>query len=305
MTDYKLSFQLGDFTLLRKKIKLNKMHKAMALVDKPIKRITELNYTDKQSPQYFPRVFIKSAANIKHLNLLFNQIAYIRSIDINYAINLHNFESFDHYLTKFSAKSRSTLKRKIKNALNSGFTVRVFSKPTDVDIFHKDACLVGNKTYQKKLFNAAIPDTEEFKDKLIEQAVRGELMAIILYCKNKPCAYLYCPMKQQSYVYTYLGYLPKYRRYSPGTVLQYLLLKHIFSLPTRAKYFDFTEGEGEHKRLFSSESCNCCNCLIINNSPSTYYWLKFQLYFDVVSSSLGKILNIFKIKQIVKKLIRS
>ncbi|WP_170176752.1 GNAT family N-acetyltransferase [Litorilituus sediminis] len=276
----------------------------MSLAEQPLSDLSQLNFTQEDNPQFFPRVFVQQASPFNKISKHANQIIYVRARLNNYAINLERFNSFEQYLAKFSAKSRSTLKRKVKKAVNSGVIMRTFCTPDDVDIFLRDARFIGNKTYQKKLFDAAIPETSQFKEAVIKQAQQGCLLAAILYKENEPIAYLYCPQKNQSYMYTYLGYLPKYQQYSPGTVLQYLLLEHIFSLTNKAKYFDFTEGDGEHKKLFSSELVSCCNCLVINNNSSDYFWLKLQCYFDTFSAFIGKILSKLRVKQTVKRLIR-
>lgn len=304
MTQYKLTFQFGELTLFSKNIRVNIEHPAMSLAEKPLSDLSQLNLIPKTNPQFFARVLVQQTAPLKKITKLENYIIYVRAKLKNYAINLESFNSFKQYLAKFSAKSRSTLKRKVKKAVNAGVIMRTFSTPDDVDIFLRDARLIGNKTYQKKLFDAAIPETIQFDESVMKLAQQGHLLAAILYKENEPIAYLFCPQKDQSYMYTYLGYLPKYQHYSPGTVLQYLLLEHIFSLANKAKYFDFTEGDGEHKKLFSSESFNCCNCLVINNNSSDYFWLKLQCHFDAFSAIIGKILSKLKVKQTVKRLIR-
>ena len=304
MTHYKLTFQLGDLTLFSKNIKVNIEHPVMSLAEQPLSDLSQLHLIQETNPQFFARVLVQQTAPLKKIIKHENHIIYVRATLRNYAINMESFNSFEQYLAKFSAKSRSTLKRKVKKAVNAGVIMRTFSTPDDVDIFLRDARLIGNKTYQKKLFDAAIPETIQFEKSVLKLAQQGHLLAAILYKENEPIAYLYCPKKDQSYMYTYLGYLPKYQQFSPGTVLQYLLLEHIFSLENKAKYFDFTEGDGEHKKLFSSESFNCCSCLVINNNSSDYFWLKLQCYFDAFSALIGKILSKLKVKQTVKRLIR-
>lgn len=304
LSSYELKFQLGDFVLFRKNIPLKQTHTAMSLQDDPINELAELPIDHSSKGQYFPRLIINNITIPHKLSLTSSKLIYIRYKYPNYIIKLDGYTAFDDYLAKFSAKTRGTLKRKLKKTRNNGFTEKVYCKEEDVDEFHKYSCLVGEQTYQKRRFNAAIPNTEEFKKSLKIQATNNEFLGIVLFIEGQPCAYLYCPIINNTYVYSYLGYLSKYSRFSPGTVLQLQLLNYIYSQQNKASYFDFTEGDGSHKKLFSTHMFTCCNCLVAENSLENQFWFRAQIALDALSSLLGQVLNKLKIKQTIKRIIR-
>ncbi len=304
MLKYKLNFQLGDKILFRKEIDLKQRHTMMSLLDYPIKDLTKLPVENKFNYQYFPRLIINDKAVQQKLRSTSNKIFYIRYKYPNYAIKLYQYHSFDDYLTKFSAKTRGTLKRKMNKASKSGFIEKLYFEEKDIDEFHKHACFVGEQTYQNKLFNSAIPKTEEFKSILKTQANNNDFLGIILFIKGTPCAYIYCPIINNVYQYSYLGHLPQYSKFSPGTVLQLKLLSHIYAQKLKAPYFDFTEGDGAHKKLFSTNLYTCCNCLVADNNLANQFWFRAQIFLDTLSNSLGHLLTKLRIKQLIKKLIR-
>ena len=79
-------------------------------------------------------------------------------------------------------------------------------------------------------------------------------------------SYLYVPIDADCAVYDYLGYLPDWAEHSPGTVLQMLAMEVLFA-ERLARWFDFTEGDGAHKRMFATGSVDCIDLLVF--PPST------------------------------------
>jgi len=305
MTSYKLTLQFGDFIFFQREFTLTQSTYYSSVSDINLKTLQSLLPTDPPLPQLITGIPIDKEAKLKKINTLFQKLYYIRSQYINYYIDLQNFTSFDDYLSKFSAKTRNTLKRKVRKSVAKGFTHKIYTSISDVDKFHEYACLVGNRTYQKKCFNASIPSTNNFRRSLMKQAKEHSFLGLILFFQNKPCAYLYCPIIEGEYRYTYLGYLQEYSEYSPGTVLQFRILEHIYSMQLTANRFDFTEGDGAHKKLFATNSQIKANCLIIENSITNQLWLRTQIMIDKLSKLLGRLLYLLKIKKIVKRIIRS
>jgi len=304
MTSYKLKLQLGDFIFFQKEFILTQSIYYASMSKISLNTLQDLLSTNTPLPQLIRGVTVDKKEKIKKINIIFDKLFYIRSQYTNYYIDLQSFNSFDDYLSKFSAKTRGTLKRKVKKSKQNGFTHKVYTSINDIDEFHNYSCLIGDNTYQKKCFNASIPNTNIFRNNLIEQAKENSFLGLILFCNNKPCAYLYCPIIDESYRYTYLGYLQKHSKYSPGTVLQIRLLQYVYSIPLTAKLFDFTEGEGAHKKLFSTDSHLKVNCLVVENSVTNQLWVRTQIMVDSLSNFLGGLLHTLKIKQRVKKIIR-
>ncbi len=214
--------------------------------------------------------------------------------------------SYDEYLALFSGKTRSTLKRKLKK----------FTKVSDGEIdwcqyqtvdelmeFHHIARGISKNTYQEKLFDAGIPSSQTFIENMTNLAQQNNVRAYILFLNKKPIAYLYCPIEQGVVVYGFLGFMPEYAKHSPGTVLQLLVLKQLFS-DREYKYFDFTEGDGAHKRLFSTASIKCANILCLPVSISSTFWLRTHQSLTEVSKFLDWCLAKANIKGTLKKMLR-
>jgi CelD/BcsL family acetyltransferase involved in cellulose biosynthesis len=164
--------------------------------------------------------------------------------------------TFDAYLGKFSSKTRSTLKKKVRKfADRAGGTIdwREYKSRDEAREFHRLARVVAGKTYQERLLDAALPADEAFAAELAEEFAVGAGRGWILFLDGAPIAYLYSPIRQGAVIYEYLGYDPEHRDLSVGTVLQYLVLERLF-VEGGFRVFDFTEGGGQHKEMFATGS---------------------------------------------------
>ncbi len=92
--------------------------------------------------------------------------------------------------------------------------------------------------------------------------------------------------------------------YSVGTVLQWLALESLFE-ENEFRFFDFTEGQSEHKKLFATHSVQCANVFFLRSNLRNKFLLHSQKAFDDFSKSIGDMLHHLGIKTMVKKLIRS
>lgn len=172
---------------------------------------------------------------------------------------------FDAYLATFSGKSRSTLKRKLrKMAEYSGGTldIRACRAPEDVDAFHRDARAVSTKSYQERLLAAGLPDGKESKTEMRDRAARDAMRGWLLFLDGAPISYLYAPAEGDTLIYAHLGYDPAFSEFSPGTVLQLEAMRDLME-EGRFRLFDFTEGDGQHKRQFGTGALECVDLLLL------------------------------------------
>jgi CelD/BcsL family acetyltransferase involved in cellulose biosynthesis len=172
---------------------------------------------------------------------------------------------FDAYLSGFSAKSRSTLKRKCRKlAERSGGTLdfRCYSRPDQIEEFYRLARAVSATTYQEKLLGTGLPEGEAALADMLSLAARGAMRGWLLFLDGVPISYLYAPASGDTLVYAYLGYDPAFADFSPGTVLQHEAMRDLMN-EGRFRVFDFTEGEGQHKRQFATGSVDCVDLLLL------------------------------------------
>ena len=173
--------------------------------------------------------------------------------------------SFDDYLAGFSGKSRSTLKRKVRKLADvSGGTLdlRSYRSPDEVEEFYRYARAVSAKTYQEKLLDAGLPEGEEALAGMRELAGRDAMRGWVLFLAGQPISYLYAPAEGSTLIYAYLGYDPEHSAISPGTVLQLEAMRELME-EGRFTLFDFTEGEGQHKRQFGTGTLDCVDLLLV------------------------------------------
>ncbi len=175
---------------------------------------------------------------------------------------------FADYLESFSSRSRSTLKRKVRKLADaSGGTldVRCYRSAAELDDFYRHARSVSAKTYQERLLSAGLPEGEEFLAAMRDLARRDAVRAWVLFFGGEPISYLYAPAEGRTLIYAYLGYDPAHAALSPGTVLQHEAMRQLME-EGRFALFDFTEGEGQHKRLFGTGSVDCVDLLLVRRT---------------------------------------
>lgn len=198
---------------------------------------------------------------------------------------------FPDYMGRFSSKTRSTFKRKRRKLeqLGSGsLALERFRKPDEMERFFAEAVPLSRRTYQARLLDSGLPESQAARDGAAELAERDMLRAFILRLADRPIAYLYLPVVGATLVYAHLGYDPEFASYSAGTVLQIGALEQLFS-ENRFAYFDFTEGEGAHKELFGTNSVEACNFMLLRVSVRNRILLNSLDLFDAGTARVRNI----------------
>ncbi len=211
----------------------------------------------------------------------------------------------DSDLAKFSAKSRSTLRRKVRRflELGPGCEMRVYKRPGDMAEFYRLAREVSVLTYQEKMLDAGLPVEPEYIDELNELAAADSVRAYVLFLHGKPIAYLCCPVVNGVLLYSYLGYDPRHADLSPGTVLQYLVFESLFD-EKRFRAFDFTEGQGEHKKFFGTQATPCADICYFPASLPAQFWVRLHRAFDRGSIAAAALLDRMGVKSRLKRFLR-
>jgi CelD/BcsL family acetyltransferase involved in cellulose biosynthesis len=174
-------------------------------------------------------------------------------------------QDFDSYLAGFSAKSRSTAKRKLKRfAERSGgrIDVRCHRTEAEIESFYVQARQVSSKTYQERQLDAGLPAGEEALAAMRSLARADRARGWLLHLDACPIAYLWTPAQGETLLYAYLGYDPDHLELSPGTVLQLEAMRAMMA-ERRFRLFDFTEGDSQQKRLLASGEIDCVDLLLV------------------------------------------
>lgn len=214
--------------------------------------------------------------------------------------------SFGEYQKKFSSKTRATINRKLRkyaDFCNGPIHWTVYKEPDEMRIFYSLAREVSKKTYQEKLLDAGVPDSEEFLREMEMLAALDHVRAYVLFHGQRPVSYLYCPVENDVLIYAYLGYDPEYLKLSVGTVLQWLAIQQLFG-ESCFKAFDFTEGQSEHKRLFATHEIQCANVIFLKKSLRNRALIYSHILMGQVSRWLGHLLDTLGAKARIKHFIR-
>lgn len=315
LRDVPLRFQLGDWTLLRVGRRLQVRQVQLAELPAPLAALAppdqpELPH-DALAPgsEGFLIRALPLAAGAPPVQRIGGYLCYVQSRYPHYFVDLGG--GFERYKAGFSSRSRSTIQRKVRRfAEHCGGTIdcRGYRTPQEMTEFFALARSVSQKTYQEKILDAGLPEGPGFQREMQALAAAGAVRAWLLFDAGKPVSYLYCPAEGETLIYAYLGYDPAYLKLSVGTVLQWLALEALFGeaeTQERFRLFDFTEGEAEHKRLFSTGSVPSANVLFLRDSIANRALVRAHLSMDRFSGRLGDALARWGLKARLKRLLRA
>lgn len=178
-----------------------------------------------------------------------------------------------------SGATRSGLKRKAKKlAAESGgrLDIRHYTSADEIATFHPLARSVSALTYQERLLDAGLPSDA---GKLLRLAVADRVRAWLLFVEDRPVAYLCCTADGGTIRYDYVGHDPAIASLSPGVVLQAEALRDLMK-EGRFHWFDFTEGEGQHKRSLATGGVACMDVLLLRPTLANLVALRALDGFD-------------------------
>ena len=299
--EYLLNYRLGEITLAKRS--LNLLRKVYSLNDiRSFAGAPDLPVLPPELDGYLlaniPGEGISGSIDRQGPHLAYCLKAYLRCyIDMS--------GDFNAYQAKFSSKTRSSINRKVRKFSDHAGSLdfRCYQTPVELKEFFELARPVSASSYQERLLDCGLPTDQKFMDDAIQAASRDQIRAFMLFSGDQAVSYLYCPVQDGVLEYAFLGYLPEFSKLSPGTVLQWLALERLFA-EKRFTAFDFTEGESEHKRFFSTHQTPCKLQLLLR--PTLSARLKAGLHRDVdrTSTLLGDSLEKLGLKSRIRKWLR-
>lgn len=174
-------------------------------------------------------------------------------------------QPYEAWLAGLSGNARAALRKKRKRfaeADGGAVDLREYRTPAELAEFHALARGVSALTYQERLLDAGLPEDDAFRAEMAARGAAGTVQAWLLFLKERPVAYLYCPAEGRTLIYDRLGHDPELAELSPGTVLQAEAFARVMGAGNFDR-FDFTEGEGQHKRQFASGAVACADLLLL------------------------------------------
>ncbi|MDQ3185820.1 MAG: GNAT family N-acetyltransferase [Pseudomonadota bacterium] len=299
-----IKLQLGDKTLLSFNSWLQVREVGLDDETPPVAEPTPPADNLRTDSQGFLIRSLRIAGGQPVLRRQHKYLCYVPSQYPRYYIDMRM--PLSEYKSKFSSKTRSTLNRKIrKYAEHCGGNIswKVYKASGEMPEFFRLARAVSKVTYQERLLDAGIPDSGEFLHEMEQLAQQGRVRGFILFHNDQPVSYLYCPVTNGVLIYAFLGYDPNYMNFSVGTILQWLALEHLFE-ERLFRFFDFTEGQSEHKKLFATNNVQCANVFFLRRSFRNFFLVQSQRGVDQIGHIVGEKLDQFGMKATVRRLMR-
>jgi CelD/BcsL family acetyltransferase involved in cellulose biosynthesis len=231
-------------------------------------------------------------------------IRYLARRFSHYYVDLSG--TFDDYFSSLTSGRRATVRRKtrkLREAAGDGFAFEVAAQPADLPRFLRQAGAVSRKTYQERLLGAGLPAGAEFEQWIIKLGGENRVRGYLLRWNERPISYMLCSARDGVLFYDWVGYDPDFADWSPGTVLQHLALEHLYS--ERAfDVFDFTEGGGDHKRAFATQSVTCADIWFFSVAARPVAALAGHAVLKNLSAALVRALAATKTKGRAKRFLR-
>ena len=298
-----LKFQLGDIvlgratlSLFRRSARLNEL--PLDLFDTP-EPPSRLNGADGYVVWSHP-----IARKLPILRVRRDVIQYVPQQYRRFFVSFAG--DFEGYMRTRSAKTRSGLRRKLRKfaqASGGAIMLRQYRTPDQLANFFPLAQKVSAKTYQERLLGGGLPNDQAFIASALALSKEDELRAYLLFLNTESISYLFCSINQGVVSYDRLGYDPAYASLSPGTVLQTLALEALFS-EKQLTTFDFTEGEGQHKEVFSTGSYLCGDVYVVRQRVVPISLIMLHHAISRASSATGTLLDKMNLRSRLRRLIR-
>lgn len=177
-------------------------------------------------------------------------VAHVRQRYVRYWTDLT--VGHDAWLAGLSANARAGLKRKAKKLAAAGRVEMRDYRAPDLVAFEALARPLSALTYQHRLLGSGLPD----------RLPATEARAWLLLVDDAAVAYMYCSARAGTLLYDRVGHDPAWGALSPGAVLHAQAFAELFAEGRYAR-FDFTEGDGQHKRQFATGGEACVDLLLL------------------------------------------
>lgn len=297
--DVKLYYRLSDLTLGCVTRRLAHRSFDPTAVPETVIDVPAVPETEGWLLEGLPAPWESSLSSFKNTWLVYCKARYNRHVaDLS--------GGFNKYMGKFSAKTRSTLRRKLRKfAEASGGEIkwRSYREPDHMAEFYRLARELSRKTYQERLLKVGFPESDTFLANLIQRAELGAVRGYVLFLDDAPVSYLYLPIQGERAIYTFLGYDPKAAKLSSGTVLHLLAIKELCA-SEEVRYLDFTQGEGQQKEMFGTFSVPCVDLLLLRQSLRNQILITTHAYWGSLEKGIGNALDQVGVKKIIKSSLR-
>jgi len=260
---------------------------------------------EKSINEYPINTFLSSALIDQNIELKHKDgIVYVSSTYPRYLTDIST--DFDTYQKKLGQKARYNLRKSSKKFfeqtdMNPSF--KAYKTESEISEFYDLARIVSKETYQEKQLGISIPDDPKYLARLKTKAQNNEARGYLLFMNDTPIAFALALAESGTLIGEYMGFDVKYSKYSPGVVVKWESLKDLFEEQI-FNWFDFTEGEGLHKRRFATHSFDCGDVFIVPPSLKNKVLFITHRGFTSLMNSLDQLLVKNNAKPTIKKWLR-
>lgn len=180
----------------------------------------------------------------------------------------HRFrDSYAAFFSELTSKYRNQLRKKEKvlaERLGTAVEFRQYTQPGEVQAFLDAASAINKKTYQYRMFGESVDNDATSVAQAQRAAETGAFRSFILWHGDVPlCFVLGHQRANGTFEHRQTGYDPAWSDVSPGIVCNLLLFQRLYDGPNRPLLLDFGSGDADYKRMFSNESRQTANPVLI------------------------------------------
>jgi CelD/BcsL family acetyltransferase involved in cellulose biosynthesis len=179
--------------------------------------------------------------------------------------------TFDAYLKAMSSKARANVRREVRHLdehAGGKLKLRRCTEPDEVADFLRLALAVSERSWQHRtLGQQALHDKTNVRY-FEGLARRGLLQSYLLMAGETPCAFVIGYRYGGVYHYAEVAFDEAFTKFSPGTVLLYLILEDMHGCDG-IETLNFGIGDATYKRRFGNVQREDVGCLLMRNKIST------------------------------------
>lgn len=228
-------------------------------------------------------------------------IRYVGPPTNRYSIDLRG--TFAGYMKKFGAKSRYNLMRSVKkfSELSGGqICFREFTCEQQMQEFYRLADEIARHSWGARRGQSSFGDRLTLPE--LSRLARKEMArGFVLLHGDRPIAYVVCRAFDQHLLYEFVAYDQRYAKWSPGSVLLYLLLERLFA-ERRFQRLDLGEGTLGYKSFFATDSTRCARVMYFRRSLHNIALVSAHYGISSASVAAGRVLRAVGMKQKLKRL---
>jgi CelD/BcsL family acetyltransferase involved in cellulose biosynthesis len=239
------------------------------------------------------------ATDPPRLTILPDIVRYTTAATNRYFVDLRS--TFPEYMKKFSAKPRYNLSRTVRKfAEFSGgaLNCRQFLS-REMEDFHAFADEISRHSWKEEVGGPGFAGTVR-KAEILSLADEGSARGFVLFYGERPIAYVFCIAHDEHLIYKHVGYHQAFAKWSPGTVLLYLILERLFA-EQEYEFLDLGEGTLWYKSFFSTHYIRCARVIYFRRSLRNLVIISAHAGLTTGSVVAGKVFRALKLKQAIKR----